>query len=313
MGPQLENGYTRIANEILEILAKTPISATQFRILMVILRYTYGYGEKTAKLSIGFIAKETGISERQAKRELNRLIESKIIKVEEEATFTRARTLSFNKYYNEWHIWDRPEVVPAERQDGTDLSGGDEIDERGQKRGEGTNPTPPEGTKLSPPQVTNLSPNKKNNKENTKKDVVDVIWGTDLSRGDKKDTSHDKVPSQCHEGNTQNTVEIFMRQVDRYYTYITGRLLSPKDMMAITQLAQETTNFDIVKEAIDEAVAKYKPTYQGDRIRSFSYFIPIIKAKLAAQRRRGEYGTSGIDNTENNTENDPYAGLGITL
>lgn len=100
--PQLENGYTRVANEILEAVAKLPINGTQFRILMAIWRYTYGFNRKEHELSQGFLAEATGLNERQIRRELKKLIDMKIIKVVKEATFTSARVLAFNKHYKDW-------------------------------------------------------------------------------------------------------------------------------------------------------------------------------------------------------------------
>lgn len=99
---QLENGYTRIANEILEALAKTNLNGTQRRILDVIFRQTYGYKRKEHDLSIAFISKATNIHKKQIQRELNVLIERKFVDVISEATFSKSRVIAFNKNYIEW-------------------------------------------------------------------------------------------------------------------------------------------------------------------------------------------------------------------
>jgi hypothetical protein len=39
--PQPEDGYTILANEILEAMARTKLSPTQYRLLFVVWRYTY--------------------------------------------------------------------------------------------------------------------------------------------------------------------------------------------------------------------------------------------------------------------------------
>ena len=100
--PQLEHGYTRIANEILEALAVTNLNGTQRRILDVIFRQTYGYQRKEKDLSVTFIANATNIHKKQIQRELNALIERKIVTVVEEATFNKSRVIAFNKNYHEW-------------------------------------------------------------------------------------------------------------------------------------------------------------------------------------------------------------------
>ena len=48
--PQLENGFTRIANEILEALSKAELSGSEFRLAIAILRFTYGMQKKSAEI-----------------------------------------------------------------------------------------------------------------------------------------------------------------------------------------------------------------------------------------------------------------------
>lgn len=100
----LENGYTRIANEILEVLAITDLNGTQRRILDIIFRQTYGYQRKEHDLSISFIAKATNINKKQIQRELTTLIDRNIISVVSEASFSKSRKLTFNKNYTGWLI-----------------------------------------------------------------------------------------------------------------------------------------------------------------------------------------------------------------
>lgn len=100
--PQVENGYTRIANELMEVLALTDLNGTQRRILDVILRQTYGFQRKEHELSLNFISKATNIHKMQIQRELTSLIDRKIILVVAEATFNKSRVLAFNKNYKEW-------------------------------------------------------------------------------------------------------------------------------------------------------------------------------------------------------------------
>ncbi|QIB26072.1 replication protein [Caloranaerobacter azorensis] len=104
--PQLENGFTRIANEILEALAKTKLNGTQFRIIMTIFRYTYGFHRKEHEMSETFIAEAVGITKRQVRRELKTLVDNKIIIITKESTYTKARKLKFNKNYKEWGLFN---------------------------------------------------------------------------------------------------------------------------------------------------------------------------------------------------------------
>lgn len=53
--PQIENGYTTIANEILDHLYKQPLNGTELKVVMCILRYTFGFRRKSHKLSASFM------------------------------------------------------------------------------------------------------------------------------------------------------------------------------------------------------------------------------------------------------------------
>lgn len=123
--PQIENGYTRIANELLDKLAGTKLNGTQFRILMVVFRYTYGFQRKEHELSETFIASATGIHKQQVKRELKNLIDRGIVNVLKQATFTEPRTISFNKNYKQWEGIQVSKKIPGNE---TDTSTGSELD-----------------------------------------------------------------------------------------------------------------------------------------------------------------------------------------
>jgi phage replication O-like protein O len=107
-GPQLENGYTRIANEILEQLCKCNLNGTQRRILDVVFRQTYGYGRKAHSLSLTFISQATNLNKNQVQRELNKLISDEVLTVTKEATFNKPRELQFNKNIKEWSGGGQP-------------------------------------------------------------------------------------------------------------------------------------------------------------------------------------------------------------
>jgi phage replication O-like protein O len=129
-GPQKENGYTAIANGIMDVLAKTPLNGTQRRILDVIFRYTYGFNRKEHELSESFIAKATGINKRQIQRELSELLRLNIVTIAKEATWTESRKLKFNKYHQSWQVTKKtpPDELDTHTVDELDTSTGDELD-----------------------------------------------------------------------------------------------------------------------------------------------------------------------------------------
>ncbi len=62
--PQTENGYTRVANEIVEALSRYAPGHGEMRVLWVILRRTYGWQKKMDTISIGQIKDDTSLSRR---------------------------------------------------------------------------------------------------------------------------------------------------------------------------------------------------------------------------------------------------------
>lgn len=107
--PQKENGYTPVANEILEEIAKIKLNATQLRILLILWRYTYGFSRKEHELSETFISKAIESDRIYIHKQLERLIKMNIVLVEREPTFSKARVIAFNKNYEQW-CQIRPQV-----------------------------------------------------------------------------------------------------------------------------------------------------------------------------------------------------------
>lgn len=111
--PRLKDGYTRIANAILEEIGRHRLNGTQRAIIDQIWRYSYGFNRKEAELSLSFIATALGKTKSHIDRELNTLIERKIIRVN--GTSFRGRTLEFNKHFAEWTDEPKPAPKPPQK------------------------------------------------------------------------------------------------------------------------------------------------------------------------------------------------------
>lgn len=99
--PQKENGYTSIANELLEQIMKLGLSGTQFRIVLAVWRQTYGYHKTSRKLPLSKIAELIGTNKGQAQKALDHLILRKIINISD-FDLKGGRKLGVNKNYDEW-------------------------------------------------------------------------------------------------------------------------------------------------------------------------------------------------------------------
>lgn len=106
MSSNLDAPYTRITNDILEEIAKRPFNGSQYAIIITILRNTYGFQRKCHGISLTYIAEATNTNRNQVKRELDRLIEMKVIKVYSDGSYTSSREIGFNKYFSEWQLED---------------------------------------------------------------------------------------------------------------------------------------------------------------------------------------------------------------
>jgi len=95
--PQPENGYLRIATEIVKQLARLNLSAYEWRVLWAILLKTWGWRKKLDTVPLSQIAKMTGIQRPHVVEAKMRLLKKKIL-------FARGGKLGFQKDYEQWQI-----------------------------------------------------------------------------------------------------------------------------------------------------------------------------------------------------------------
>jgi phage replication O-like protein O len=77
--PQIENGYTKVANELLEALARINLDPYENRVLLFIIRKTYGWHKKMDWISLSQIAMGTGIRKSHISRTINSLEERNLV------------------------------------------------------------------------------------------------------------------------------------------------------------------------------------------------------------------------------------------
>ncbi len=98
--PQLENGYIRIANELIAALMQSDFSKRQRNILDLIIRMSYGCGKKSALLRYSDF-ELVGVWKVDIKKELTYLAATKVIIVEEQDSLLR---MELNKNYDQWRV-----------------------------------------------------------------------------------------------------------------------------------------------------------------------------------------------------------------
>ena len=97
--PQLENGFTMIAHEILEALAGIRISGEAWQVLCVIIRKTYGFKKTTDYISLSQFKKHTKISQPNIVRAINKLVSMNVVIKKDNL---KRPTYRFNKDYDKW-------------------------------------------------------------------------------------------------------------------------------------------------------------------------------------------------------------------
>jgi len=102
--PQLENGYTRVANEILEQLFNRRLNGMQLRIILLLWRETYGFSRKEREFSDTYIASRLGIKRQNAHAEFKALENAGIVTIIRPPTYTEPRIAAFGKDYDRWEI-----------------------------------------------------------------------------------------------------------------------------------------------------------------------------------------------------------------
>ena len=133
-GPQVEDGYTRIANELLEALCHADFTAREFRVVHFVIRQTYGWNDKAKRMASTFIAGGTGLHESDCSKVLNELIRRKVV-----IRHGGSRSpVSLNKHFDEWLASESskktaPVKRPQSGQDALSQSGQDALAKKDRK------------------------------------------------------------------------------------------------------------------------------------------------------------------------------------
>ncbi|WP_240487724.1 replication protein [Photorhabdus australis] len=91
----VEDGYTRIANELLEAIMSADLTARQLKVALAIIRKTYGFCKKTDRITNTQIAEMTGIHHTHVCKAKNEMIAMKIIVLS-------GNQIGINKVVSEW-------------------------------------------------------------------------------------------------------------------------------------------------------------------------------------------------------------------
>lgn len=77
--PQKENGFTPIAHEILEAIQQFKFTLNELKIILCVLRYTYGFNRKSHSMSLSFFENHTGLSRSRINKAIKNLVNNNVL------------------------------------------------------------------------------------------------------------------------------------------------------------------------------------------------------------------------------------------
>jgi phage replication O-like protein O len=132
--PQVEDGYTRIANELFDAILSFGLTGRELSVVMAIIRKTYGYNKKQDDISASQIGALCGLARPHVTSTLKKLEAKQII---HKRIGSYGSVIGIQKDYSRW-LKEEPKnqkrtstklvLVPIQYEDRTDLVQGDRTD-----------------------------------------------------------------------------------------------------------------------------------------------------------------------------------------
>lgn len=98
--PQLEKGYLKISTELFKAIYYNITNPTHLRLILFVIRFTYGYKRKEFKTNISSISTTLRLSDDYCRSMLSDTEKYKILKIE---WLTHKKLeISLNKNYEQW-------------------------------------------------------------------------------------------------------------------------------------------------------------------------------------------------------------------
>lgn len=109
--PQTDNGFTRIANELMEQFSMPGMNGSELRVVLFIVRKTYGFGKVQDRISLSQFQQGTGMNRSQAVETIKDLVAKNIV-------IKDGGIYKLNKNYEEWLVCKR---IPPSMQTDTSM------------------------------------------------------------------------------------------------------------------------------------------------------------------------------------------------
>lgn len=97
--PQLEDGYTRLANELLEAILGLGFTQRQMLVVLAVIRKTYGYGKKQDDMSAAQIGQICKMERNHVTEVIGQLVQMNVLT---RASGSYGLVLGINKRHSQW-------------------------------------------------------------------------------------------------------------------------------------------------------------------------------------------------------------------
>ena len=119
IAPQLEDGYTRISNELLEAIIRHPFSRREFAIILAVIRKTYGFRKKFDDMTLTQLADATGIDLAHIHRTV-RDLEAQNVLLKQQGKY--GYLIGLSKNYRKWKRLPNQQPLAGSASDGCQKS-----------------------------------------------------------------------------------------------------------------------------------------------------------------------------------------------
>jgi len=195
--PQLEDGHTQIANEILEQLAKFYLSPNQWQVVIFVIRKTYGFKKKVDYIANSQIVEGTGLSKSVVSRVLKRLQGRNII--------TRhKKQIGFQKDWEKWGLAKQSTELAEQPTNKSCLNSQPELAKQSTELAE-------QPTKVSSPRVAQKKKETIQKKLIQKKEVVLPEWIVKETWDDFLEMRKDKKSTP-----TPRAQELIIKELEKF-------------------------------------------------------------------------------------------------
>ncbi len=99
--PEIDDGHTKIANELLDAIISHDFSKRQLKILLYVMRKTYGWNKPEDDISRSQILEATGMHNPHITKTIQELQEMNVLIVSQG---NHAKRYKINKYYDTWRV-----------------------------------------------------------------------------------------------------------------------------------------------------------------------------------------------------------------